>query len=234
LTPISGSLASILRRCDEIRSWREANVAIADAWDDAEAEDYERARQADKLRREEERRAGAPAILLAAGVGDRDVQRWREAKLDTQARQAVKRWLSSDRLVLALIGGPGAGKTIASCDALVASKPPVRFVTAGEMARLPPWDGSLFAPRMLVVDDLNASAAETAAGEKFLGALEELLCDRQRMNRRTVLSSNVTPDAFLDRYAKEGTRIRSRLGDERGGGMMARCGDNDLRKARTA
>lgn len=118
--------------------------------------------------------------------------------------------------LLAMIGKPGLGKTVAA--ALVLAdfarnwewdttstgdlQPPAMFLPAARLTRLSAFDAAdetLFhhakRARLVVVDDLGDEATDFAKGH-----VVDLLKDRIDGNRRTVITSNLSPAAFKARY----------------------------------
>lgn len=136
---------------------------------------------------------------------------------------------------LFLIGPVGVGKTVAACWFLDAprttSEPGTlfggaprqvtretsgKFVSGEELAKASSysaefWDGLRDAPR-LVIDDLGAE--ELDAKGHALGNIVALLYSRHANGRPTVITGNVTQQAFLARYAAhDGGRLRDRLAE---------------------
>lgn len=118
--------------------------------------------------------------------------------------------------MLALMGSTGLGKTVAAALVLQLfakrwdwnggvtgdTTPPAVFLPARMMTRLSSFDEAdrrLFADarrcRLLVVDDLGDEATDFAKGH-----VVDLLMERIDANRRTVLTSNLKPGPFRQRY----------------------------------
>lgn len=134
-----------------------------------------------------------------------------DAGLDSEAATAVQKFIDSEQTFLVLAGKVGCGKTAAACQML--DKLGGRFVKAAAVTRArfddEAWDDLLRA-RSLVVDDLGT---ETMDGKGWsAGALAELFDHRYDWQAKTILTTNLDPEAFKARYCEQdGGRFLSRL-----------------------
>lgn len=218
-----------LRRAEE-EAFAEANPEVAAAWREALIEDQERRQTIMEKRLAFERRCDG---LRMAGVPERLFELATDAWgiFETTATKAVAD-LSLGRPVLLLCGSPGCGKTLASVrglgDALEHSAVTSGlFVKAFELSRL-----SMFAvedkirmaaisrTRFLVLDDLGAEMLH----DGLRPMLDELIDARYQSGSRTILTTNLDPQAFKARY---GERIADRIREV---GRVVVCGDKSLRK----
>lgn len=130
----------------------------------------------------------------------------------TPSLDAVSRWLDGSRTpVLILVGGVGAGKTLAALEALV--RVPGDMVHARELARrYDPWgddrNGNVrpldLRHRLIVLDDLGTERADP----RFQPALEDLVDFRQGNGLRTLITTNVSAGDIRRLY---GDRVADRL-----------------------
>jgi DNA replication protein DnaC len=123
---------------------------------------------------------------------------------------------SGERHFLALIGGPGIGKSVAAAYVLQdfvrrykwneqptgANASPAVYVEAASLTGVTAWEDehkrqmrAAREARLLVVDDMGNEG--TPAG---VAALATLLMSRADDRKRTVLTSNLTKAAFVERY----------------------------------
>jgi DNA replication protein DnaC len=187
-----------------------------------------KARQVESARREairleRERRSS----LLAAGVPLRPLES-AEAPIDTPALREA--WRDVDLLVLA--GTPGVGKSVAACVWLCINGdregciPSWRWIQAGEIARGFAYDAEAFksivSVRALVIDDLGLEYLDQK--DRYLSTMEEILSARYANRRPTLLTTNLTPEKFKERY---GERLVSRINED---GAFVVCGGEDLRR----
>lgn len=219
-----------LRRREE-QAFADENPEVASAWREAIMENAERNQTALEKQLAFERRCDG---LRMAGVGDRLFELATEAWgiYETIATKAVAE-LSLSRPVLLLCGSPGCGKTLASVrglgDALEHSAVTSGlFVKSFELSRL-----SMFAPedkarmaslsrtRFLILDDLGAEMLH----DGMRPMLDELIDARYQNGSRTILTTNLDPQAFKARY---GERIADRIREV---GRVVLCGDKSLRRA---
>lgn len=145
--------------------------------------------------------------------------------------------------VLLLLGKPGTGKTVAAIRWLL--RPllelgnwvhdngrwyPRRqfsgsFRTAKSLARVRQYEQrdleALFEVRRLVVDDMGQEFLDKSG---FLASLiDEVVTERHRRNRATVMTANLSVDLFLERY---GDRVLDRVN---GDGRVVICEGDSLR-----
>lgn len=203
-------------------------------------EDLERRR----LARAAEAAARLPELLAKVGVPLRTAEVLVQPD-STSALDETVDWWRSEETFLLLAGGVGAGKTVAAAwpvravvsEVLDGSASTDRwalqrratFVRAGEMARTCLSDYSAedrdafrdwCRARLLVIDDLGAERG----GDAWLARLEELLDVRYGDRRRTVLTTNLDPGTFRQRY---GERIADRI---RHDGRVVSAGASSLRR----
>lgn len=228
-----------------MREWRAANPKLAQAWDEALAEDAARraAALAESERAEEQQRRrqvlleAAPQRLLDLGAPLRAVDAWR-SELDASAPgvRAVRRMLAEGKSFCLLSGKPGGGKTVAAvvamADRLLEARDedlPALFVRAGEGAQL-----GFFSARdrelleqmrtagLLVVDDLGPEALFD--GSIWKSILDDVVDVRYSNRLPTVLTTNLDAEQFRKRY---GGRIADRV---RHAGILEDCGSESRRK----
>ena len=117
----------------------------------------------------------------------------------------VSWWDAAEKPVLILSGGTGTGKSVAAVEML--ARHGGSFVHARDLARRhDPWkedraDGvtkiDVESRGLLVLDDLGTERLEDP---RFLAALEDLLDARQSVTRRTLITTNLSPAQFRERY----------------------------------
>jgi DNA replication protein DnaC len=203
------SLEDALRRVlsGEVRPWAS----------DEEVARYEAAR----ARRE--RRARAEALGLDRMLADDALAAVVADTLEaTEALDVVRRWVAYQAglrargacPILALLGGPGVGKTVAAAWLLLSEGG--RYVTAGELARLSRADWGderaahdrLLASRVLVVDELGTEGERAAAAATQ--AIHEVVDQRQSSSRLTLLIGNIGRAELRQRYdARTIDRLRA-------------------------
>lgn len=134
----------------------------------------------------------------------------------TPATSAVRAFMADPRRsLLALCGPAGTGKSCAACEGL--ARVPGRYVLAAELAgafrRLDfrAFTESLGDAELLVVDELGREPDAASGGER--SALWEVIERRWAAARKTILATNLTPDAFVKRY---GDHILDRIREDRG------------------
>lgn len=152
---------------------------------------------------------------------------------ETVATRVVDLWAATDQSILVLLGGVGCGKTVAACSALLGhwkerrgylrvpgDLPPTKawrsamFVTLADLGSRSLWDGEdrdfrqqVIRTPMLIMDECGTEHGDGAS------AITELIRDRLANHRRTILTSNMTPAKFIERY---GQRVHDRIkGDGR-------------------
>lgn len=222
-----------------VAAWAAAHPDLARAWDEALL--AQRRREVALEQVDQERFLARH--LVECGVGELTATAVGAGVRETPAVAIVREWLAHAGTFLLLLGKAGAGKTVAAAWVLgrarrawseggverwAYDRDAGLCVHAGELAdavfagderllrraRVVPW---------LVIDDLGVEYSDQAG--RWLGAFDRILNVRHEHRRRTVLTSNATPEAFRQRY---GERIASRL---RGSGRVADCGAEDLRRA---
>lgn len=169
---------------------------------------------------EEERRKNSIARLQYRGVPPRVAVVLAFAK-KTEACDAVAAWKKGSLTFLVLAGGVGCGKTVAAC-----VNPPEEgflFVDALELVKAGLygdkaeafWESAQKA-KLLVLDDLGTEPRD----EKGYAAcaFEDLMNKRYNSMRKTILTTNLTAEAFKARYC-EGS------GGGRFGDRLRECGD---------
>jgi DNA replication protein DnaC len=152
-----------------------------------------------------------------------------DAGLDSEAAQAVARFVASDATFLVLAGKVGCGKTAAACSAL--DKRGGKFMKAAGVTRArfndEQWNEVLRAT-VLVIDDLGTESLDQ--GGWAAGALAELFDHRYDWQAKTILTTNLDPDAFKARYCEaDGGRFLSRL---REAGVFEAIAQDSLRSRR--
>lgn len=182
---------------------RKAEQALASPEEVAE---WERA-QAEDSRRESLRLSGVHDVLAQSAL---DVLASDTCEA-TRALVHVRTWLASRHPILALFGGKGLGKTVAAAWAL--TRVPGRYATAAKLARssVAEYGGPdasytrALRTRLLVVDELGLEPDKDLA----LATLHDVIDQRQKMPRRTLLLGNMTRRVFLERYdARTVDRLR--------------------------
>lgn len=201
-----------MQSLDAEKQWEADNPELAQAWNEAIEEAYQRSK-AFSLRGAE-----SPGdYLKRAGVGLREVDAALEADKTTEAMTCMDFWLQSNSGVLVLLGGPGCGKTVAACMALLKLRSQTirdndaRFVRANDFARRSYYAEDVFLldkkAHTLVIDDLG----EEQSSSTFLASLDDVLSYRISAKVRTIITSNLALKAFSDRFAKPGSRLASRI-----------------------
>lgn len=222
------SPAKAAERARVIAAWEAAYPEIARdlpaAWAlDEEWQAGRRAREA-LARREAE----LPGRLKRAGAPPRALEAWRSPG-ESLALGHVRAFLPMDLTFCLLLGGPGAGKTVAAVEALafaLREDRTARFVRAAEVARLSNWGeeaellrDELHHAGMLALDDLGS---ETIT-DQWLSVFHEMIDERYESRRKTVITSNATRETLAKRY---GARFADRM---RHDGRVFECGDKSLR-----
>jgi DNA replication protein DnaC len=135
----------------------------------------------------------------------------------TPAVKAVRDFMEGRETLLVLAGGVGCGKTVAACEAAerVALKqnPLVVFVKAIDLVRAGTfaesfWNELRYA-HLAIIDDLGTEPLDEKGWA--LASLHSLLDARYDDLAKTILTSNLSLDAFLARYGADGGRLRDRL-----------------------
>jgi hypothetical protein len=200
-----------------VAEWTAANPEIAAAWDEADAETEARYRRWVEHRERRDR-------LRNSGVSDRVVGMWGAGLDETPATKAVDAFMDSGKTFLLLLGSPGAGKTLATAQAL--SRQGGAFFRAVELARLSAYDANDRATMerahktgLLVLDDLGAELLH----DGWKPMLDELIDIRWGNQKRTIITTNLDGTTFKTRY---GDRIADRIRDD---GFVEKCGDKSRR-----
>ncbi len=162
-------------------------------------------------------RVGVPLVHAEEVAGDLN---------GTPAREVV---MSKPRILLALSGPPGTGKTIAACEWLRAfcydsrnydvgavtatfrfDRHPPLFVSSARLARWERYDDErmnvLLKSVRLVVDDIGTEYSD--AKGNFMAVFDELVSERAGNKRPTIITTNCDGKAFKERY---GERIADRI-----------------------
>ncbi|HEY3449911.1 MAG TPA: hypothetical protein VGK67_26395 [Myxococcales bacterium] len=171
---------------------------------------------------------------------------YRRPLAETAGLAGAREFVASKLTFLGLLGGVGAGKSVAADWTLTTVRATqhedpvtrilfnvpgairlrdVQVVRSTELARLSKfgddsetWDELREVPH-LVVDDLGVETLNDFWAER----LGELIDVRYGARRRTIFTSNLSVAAFKKRY---GARVVSRLRDD---GLIVSCGVRDLR-----
>lgn len=223
--------ARAAERARIIAAWEATYPEIArdlpEAW--ALDEEWEAARRAREA--QARREAQLPERLGSVGAPPRALEAWR-SPVESVALGHVRAFLPMDLTFCLLLGGVGAGKTVAAVEALafaLRQDRTARFVRAAQVARLSNWGDDADALRddlhftaMLVLDDLGA---ETIS-EQWLSIFHELINERYESRRKTVITSNATRETLAKRY---GARFADRM---RHDGRVFECGEKSMRVRR--
>lgn len=215
----------------EARERREAarrGITVEELRAMAEAEKAAQLREHEA--RQRARRLGPVADRLTVPMFDAIVAG--ERLDDTPALEAVHDWQrAADRApVLVLMGGTGAGKTVA-CAAAMSGRSGAEYVRAADLAvRHEPYSGDLargvaplnMSAPLLIVDDLGT---EKRTDARFAPALLDVVDGRMRLD--TILVTNLSRRDFMETYAKD-ERMRSRLAQL---ATFEGCGRADLRRS---
>lgn len=240
-----GGLPAVRRwmeRYRERKTWEAAHPELATAWNAALEEDDVRTKARELAQKQTEAAHGAPATLARLGV-PKPVAAALRAPRGSPALVAAKAWWLSGKPVLLLLGGVGSGKTTAAAWVLLrqlerevgVQRPsggqPVdvaMFATAAEFNGLSDyhpesraWLERLCHCQLLVLDNLGAERM----GDGELSCVQRVIGERHATGRRTVLTSDMSGDAFRSRY---GERVVDRI---REAGMVKASGQASLRTA---
>ena len=168
--------------------------------DAAERYEQNKIREREELLRRAKDAIGIPARFREVAEG---------APADTEALAEIRRG-GFELLVMA--GDVGRGKTVAAAWWLLVAAHQRRplFVSAARLSRWDRYDNDamdrLLLASRLVIDDLGEEFNDTKGN--FLAVLDETIADRVANRRPTVITTNLTLDAFTERY---GIRIRDRI-----------------------
>lgn len=228
-----GGLARFIQRAADVREWSTANPDLAAAWDAALDEDEARQRKRSEAARRAALERTIPEFLARCGVGELQLDAFREGLKPTQARQVIADFIASQKLLCLMHGGAGSGKTIAAAESLLARRRSIEhngeiWLSAGTLARMSYYDESGFARLVsapwLVIDDLGVEQSSST----FAATLDEVVDTRINSKRRTVLTTNLDLATFSARYAQKGSRFASRLA---GYAFVSGAGNEDLRRS---
>ncbi len=176
---------------------------------------------------------GAPVEMESDGyrrLGDDPIRDLHEAQLrDTAALTHARGYLNDrTKTALALLGGVGAGKSVAATR--VAWESQTRnpdFISATVLEKRGRYDKEtserLEKSSLLVLDDLGVEPLDSKG--YFVSLIDELVDAFYGSKRRLVVTSNLSAKTIAERY---GARIWSRLCEV---GTIASCGNVDLRRA---
>lgn len=182
--------------------------------------------------------------LVACGVPELEAEVVAEGVNETEATRAVKTFCQSDKTFCLLMGGAGSGKSIAAAGALLNSKmswgdgsswsyspTEARYTLAADLAVLGGFDlpsqkilDRAERYRWLIIDDLGSELAT----DVWRANLGQLILARNSARRRTIITTNLTIEAFKARYDE---RIVSRI---RGNGLVSVTGSEDMRRSQGA
>lgn len=240
LRRLTWDMGAMMRLTAERKQWESEHPEIAAAWNTARDEDDARTEASQKREAEEARqrllRETTPKRLLALGAPPRAVELWDSGKgTPTNASKALDAMASKGLTFALLTGDTGVGKTCAAVAMMayrllddVRMDVPVLFVRATEGARMGLYDDGdrklarqMREAGLLVVDDLGAEFVSD--GSIWRTILDEVIDYRYGERLDTVLTTNLTADAFKSRY---GARIADRI---RHAGIVESCGTGSLR-----
>lgn len=214
-------LERMRRRNERLREWEAANPLLTKAWDEAYEEGYQREEAA-------ERAEAAQHRLQGAGVGSRAAKAWAGSLKGTEAIKAVREWLNGDVCFLLLSGDVGCGKTVAAVEAIATHYG--RFWRAADASRLGAFGSEageelarMRSASLLVLDDLGTEFLADVWHANF----DALVDYRYSEKKRTLLTTNLAPELFRERY---GTRVADRI---RHDGTVFRCGSTSMRRQQT-
>jgi hypothetical protein len=163
-------------------------------------------------------------VLASAGVPQRAIEAMVGSVLGTDAMRQCMR----DDAILVLAGGPGRGKSVAACAWLMFSATGMRWVSAGSLSRGVAYDEEAFQKLVrvgrLVIDDVGTEYQDNK--DRYLATLMELIDARFGMVRPTLITTNLTPAVFAERY---GERLTSRINED---GAFVVCLGDDLRRTK--
>lgn len=227
------------------QEWEQANPELATKFNALMAEhdaESERLRQICRDKADEDRRV---AMLQSVGMGAREIALLEKPRA-TEALLKAREWLGSDLDFLLLCGGPGAGKTIAAANVVAdfldtearsssgfhlldSRRRPTgaKVVRAAEGQRLGLFDEDSRAAveqmrrvALLVLDDMGTEMLTDVWRQQ----LDDVIDARYSDKLRTVVTTNLTPEAFKERY---GARIADRI---RQTAMVVQLGGESMRK----
>jgi hypothetical protein len=230
------------QRMAELEAWEAANPELARDWKEANRLEHLRAQDAERLAQAKRLESDAPHQLGRIGVPQRAVLALRAVDVGRPGIRGVLAQVDEPRALLALLGGVGAGKTVAAAflvrkrlaDAAAVQRPSgsnlresCMWVASSELASLSTftdadrtWFERMQDCQLLVLDDFGTEDLHTHAVQR----LERLIDVRYGNERETVLTSNCNVQGFA---ARAGERIADRF---REAGRIVVCGDVSLRR----
>ena len=138
---------------------------------------------------------------------------------ETEAVQAVRAFMASDRTLLVISGGVGTGKTIAGCVALEVAfqsdgkGPTGTFLKAIDLVRAGSFNTDFWSQvakvPVLVVDDLGTEPLDDKGW--IIANIHALLDSRYDHCLKTIFTTNLPADKFKARYGCDGGRLIDRL-----------------------
>jgi DNA replication protein DnaC len=231
MTKASFDFSALLDAVTEAREREAAKRGCSVEDLDAVREAEERAERQAEDRREREREVVERRRWIARTLGTRQPPNVMEAfirgTLDREHRAMVhiREWLAGDASYCFLIGGMGAGKTLAAFEAL--AQLGGVFVKSPHLGpAIEPWKGDpehvvTFdpgAPRLVVLDDLGTERAEDS---RWATSFDELIDARQGERAgarlRTLITTNLTVEQIAKRYSE---RARDRIRTSRKVGIL--------------
>lgn len=236
-----GFLQEITQRAEARKAWEAEHPELTAMWNEAIEEDRQWVEAAEQKKAAEARarhvRAECPKRLMRLGAPERAVEAWEAGLQETEALKYVNAFLEAGKTFLVLAGGAGCGKTVAAVHAMAKrllldrrEDVPALFMRASECARLGLYSDDdkrttyqMHGASLLVVDDLGAEFM--AEGGVWRGLMDELIDVRYGDRLPTILTTNLSVDAFKERY---GERVADRI---RHAGVVRGCG-NVSRRAR--
>ena len=145
----------------------------------------------------------------------------------SEALTTIWAYLRSDAWALLMLGAPGTGKTWAAAYAALRSPDPL-WLTASRMMRVGMYDderwGRITSAHLVVLDDLGVEYQDKSGS--MSQRLDALVDERYSADRKLIITSNLSKQAFKTRY---GERIVDRLRDQgrvaviSGGSMRGRA-----------
>ncbi len=145
-------------------------------------------------------------------------------KMNPFVRAAIE-FADDERRTLFFTGPVGCGKTHAAIVARTLHPEPGEVVTAFALSRIAPWDDAIdrisTCPGVLVIDDVGTEF-EIKAG-RFAAVLDGVINERDCMERKTVITTNLPIDVFRERY---GARVLDRI---RGNGHAVQSSAESMR-----
>lgn len=140
----------------------------------------------------------------------------------TDAVSAVQDFLGSQDWCLVLAGPAGTGKTVGAGSALLSHTG--LWLNARALCNVETEVGPYEAARLLILDDVGTEYA--GANGYSVARVTSLIEARYEADARTIVTTNLSPKAFADRY---GDRVADRLRD---GGRIVACAGASLRGAK--